>query len=92
MSGLGRAHWRRERKYGPDHRPRWWQVPEEPDEDADYDRFGMMFKVDTMERAWRDLINEYGFAAVMNARGRVGDDIKSVTESLRRWRKSRSVC
>lgn len=60
---------RRRRERFDDRRPRWFDIPEEvdpDDDDGDYDRFGMMMKIDTFDRAWRDLINEYGFTHVLN--------------------------
>jgi len=48
-----------------DHRPRWSDIPEEPDEDPDYDRDSMMIAVDMLDRGWRDLVNEHGFTAVV---------------------------
>lgn len=58
------------RRLSNDDRPRWQDIPEEPDpddEDADaYDRLGMMMKIDTLDQAWRDLINEHGYTAVVH--------------------------
>lgn len=48
-----------------DRRPKWWQIPEHPDEEADYDRDAMMLKIDVMEPEWRALVNERGFTAVI---------------------------
>lgn len=48
-----------------DHRPRWSDIPECPDDDPDYDRDDMMVRIDAMEPAWRDLVNEHGFTAVL---------------------------
>lgn len=59
-----------------DRRPRWFDIPEEADPDheaSDYDRFGMMMKVDGYERPWRDLINEYGFTHVLNCMRHTSD-------------------
>lgn len=58
------------RRLAADHRPRWQDIPEEPEPDAscedDYDRIGMMMKIDALDRAWRDLINEHGYTAVVH--------------------------
>lgn len=71
MQRVGREYWRRRNAYAAHHIPRWQDIPEDPDPDEgdgpDYDRFGMMMKIDSMERPWRDLINEYGFSWVMKA-------------------------
>lgn len=60
----------RRRRPAKDDRPRWQDIPEEPgpdDDDVDaYDRLGMMMKIDTLDRAWRDLINEHGYTAVVH--------------------------
>ncbi|WP_210250357.1 hypothetical protein [Bradyrhizobium betae] len=73
---LARSSTRRRRdRFARDDRPRWQDIPEEPDVDLDddnpeqYDRLGMMMKIDGLDRAWRDLINEYGFSRVISLMG-----------------------
>jgi len=56
-----------------DRRPRWFQIPEVPDEDPDYDRDSMMITVDNLDRGWRDLVNEHGFTAVVKVRRETAD-------------------
>lgn len=88
----GRAYFRRRRAIENDpHRPRWFEVPEDPDPDDDppeYDRFGMMMKIDQMEKPWRDLINEHGFSWAMKAKAD-GLDPKSAAHWLAGVRQSR---
>ncbi|WP_445222246.1 hypothetical protein ACKWRH_21565 [Bradyrhizobium sp. Pa8] len=68
------ARCRRER-FVRDDRPRWQDIPEDPEVDPDddnpedYDRFGMMMRIDGLDRAWRDLVNEYGFSRVISLMG-----------------------
>ena len=65
MIRRGRQFWRNQRD---DHRLRWFEIPEDPDPDTvgdDYDRLGMMMKIDTLDQPWRDLINEHGFTPVI---------------------------
>lgn len=63
---------RRHERFVNDDRPHWQDIPEEPEVDPEddspepYDRLGMMMKIDAMPRAWRDLINEYGFTRVIS--------------------------
>lgn len=60
----------RRRRLSNDDRPKWQDIPEEPDPDDEdteaYDRLGMMMKIDALDRAWRDLINEHGYTAVVH--------------------------
>jgi hypothetical protein len=59
----------RRRRGRPDDRPRWQDIPLDPgpdDPETEYDRIGMMMKIDVLDRAWRDLINEHGFTAVVH--------------------------
>lgn len=85
----GRAYWRNQRD---DHRLRWFEVPEEPDPDADnaddYDRLGMMMKIDTLDQPWRDLINEHGFTPVIKLMFEVRD-VEQATQALNRRREMR---
>lgn len=67
---------RRRERFMRDDRPRWQDIPEEPEVDLDgdepieaYDRLGMMMKIDALDRTWRDLINEYGFTRVISLMG-----------------------
>lgn len=74
-----------------DDRPRWQDIPEEPEVDPDddnpedYDRFGMMMRIDSFDREWRDLINEYGFSRVISL---MNDGIKpkAAGRMLAAWR------
>lgn len=66
-----------------DRRPRWFQIPEEPDNEPNYDRDDMMVAVDSLAREWRDLVNEHGFTAVVKARREVGVDIDAATRMLK---------
>lgn len=92
----------RRRRVEQDTRPHWYDIPEDPDLELDedgelivdpsnYDRLGMMLKIDDMERAWRDLVNEYGFSLVHKARQTCGDHVASVTQLLKRTRESRQL-
>ncbi|EJN14741.1 hypothetical protein PMI42_01715 [Bradyrhizobium sp. YR681] len=78
---------RRRERFFNDDRPRWQDIPEEPEVDLDddspeaYDRLGMMMKIDGMDRAWRDLINEYGFSRVVSLMGD-GHQAKSAAKLL----------
>jgi hypothetical protein len=65
-----------------DRRPRWFQIPEQPDDEPNYDRDDMMVVVDSLGREWRDLVNEHGFTAVIKARREVGADLKAATRML----------
>jgi hypothetical protein len=81
---------RRRARFARDDRPRWQDIPEEPEVDLDedpgaYDRFGMMMKIDSMPREWRDLINEYGFTRVM-ALMVDGHKAKTAAKLLAAWR------
>lgn len=67
---------RRRERFARDDRPRWQDIPEDPEVDPDddspdeaYDRLGMMMRIDGLDRAWRDLINEYGFTRVVSLMG-----------------------
>lgn len=83
---------RRRERFFRDDRPRWQDLPEEPEVDPDddnpedYDRFGMMMRIDSFDRAWRDLINEYGFSRVISL---MNDGIKpnAAAWMLAEWRK-----
>ena len=66
-----------------DRRPRWFQIPEWPDEEPNYDRDEMMVMVDHLAREWRDLVNEYGFTAVIKTRRDVGDDLNAARRALK---------
>lgn len=84
---------RRRERFARDHRPRWQDIPEEPELDPDddnpesYDRFGMMMRIDDLDRAWRDLINEYGFSRVISLKGD-GHKPQSAARLLALWRQS----
>lgn len=59
----------RRRRPAHDDRPRWQDIPPDPgpdDGEPEYDLIGMMMKIDTLEKPWRDLINEYGYTAVVH--------------------------
>jgi hypothetical protein len=66
-----------------DRRPRWFQIPEDPDHEPNYDRDDMMVMVDGLGREWRDLVNEHGFTAVIKTRREVGADLQAATRMLR---------
>lgn len=84
---------RRRERFAQDNRPRWQDIPEEPEVDPfednpeDYDRLGMMMRIDGLDRAWRDLINEYGFSRVMSLMGD-GYQVKSAARLLAARRQS----
>ncbi len=70
---LARTLTRRRRDERAVYRPKWFEVPEEHDDDPDYDRFSMMMKVDNLEPAWRALVNEYGYTPVCKLMFTVAD-------------------
>lgn len=79
MPHMGREYWRRRNAYAAHRIPRWSDIPE--DDPPAYDRFGMMMKIDGLDRAWRDLVNEYGFSWVLKAM-QGGHDPKSAARWL----------
>lgn len=55
----GRAYWRRRREYR--------EAVDDTEVGIDYDAVKLMYAIDNMDRPWRDLVNEHGFTAVMQA-------------------------
>lgn len=97
MMRASRSYWRRRRRFERNDRPRWSDIPEEAeisfdDDDLteDYDRLGMMMKIDAMPRVWRDLVNEHGFTPVINAMART-NDVAAVKGSLELRRERRQL-
>lgn len=82
---------RRRERFAQDNRPRWQDIPEEPEVDLDdddpeaYDRLGMMMRIDSFDRAWRDLVNEYGFSRVIGLMSD-GHHPKTAARLLAAWR------
>ena len=87
---LARTLTRRRRDERAGRRPRWFEVPEEPDEDPDYDRFGIMMKVDQFDRGWRDLVNEYGYTPVVKVMFQTAD-AKAAANILAQQRANRQA-
>lgn len=91
-----RAYFRRLREVQHDpHRPRWFDVPEDPELDGDdeaqqdaFERLNVMMKFDAFDREWRALANEYGFTWAMKAK-QAGHTVKFAAEWLKNHRRHR---